>query len=123
MSWFKELWQNSREKGQYYERQAQKYLVAEGLTPIECNYYCPFGELDVIMRQGDTLVFVEVKYRKNNARGGANYALGAQKQARLKRTIYHYLAAKGLTNQPIRVDYVAITGDGSANINWIKNVL
>ena len=115
MSWFKELWQNSREKGQY--------LTREGLTPIERNYYCPFGELDVIMKHGDTLVFVEVKFRKNNARGGANYALGAQKQARLKRTIYHYLAAKNLTNQPIRVDYVAITGEGSGNINWIKSVL
>ena len=75
------------------------------------------------MKHGDTLVFVEVKFRKNNARGGANYALGAQKQARLKRTIYHYLAAKNLTNQPIRVDYVAITGEGSGNINWIKSVL
>jgi putative endonuclease len=123
MSWFKALWQNSREKGQYYERQAEKYLTREGLTPVERNYYCPFGELDVIMKQGDTLVFVEVKFRKNNARGGANYALGAQKQARLKRTIYHYLAAKSLTNQPIRVDYVAITGEGPGNINWIKNVL
>ncbi|KTD99233.1 MULTISPECIES: YraN family protein [unclassified Pseudoalteromonas] len=122
MSWFKELWQNSREKGQYYELQAQKYLVSQGLKPIERNYYCPFGELDIIMKEGNTLVFVEVKFRKNNARGGANYALSAQKQARLKRSIYHYLAAKNLTNQALRIDYVAITGESSPTYNWLKNV-
>ncbi|MBL1385046.1 MULTISPECIES: YraN family protein [Pseudoalteromonas] len=122
MSWFKELWQNSREKGQYYELQAQKYLVAQGLKPIERNYYCPFGELDIIMKEGNTLVFVEVKFRKNNARGGANYALSTQKQARLKRSIHHYLAAKNLTNQALRIDYVAITGESSPTYNWLKNV-
>ena len=122
MSWFKELWQNSREKGQYYELKAQKYLVKNGLTFIERNYYCPFGELDIIMKDGDTLVFVEVKFRKNKVRGGAKYALSPQKQARLKRSIYHYLAAKNLTNNPLRIDYVAITGESSPDINWLKNV-
>ena len=122
MSWFKQLWQNSREKGQYYERQAQKYLEAQGLKAIERNYYCPYGELDVIMKDGDTLVFVEVKFRKNNIKGGANYALSPQKQAKLKRTIYHYLGAKNLKNQPLRNDYVAITGEPSLHINWLKNV-
>ena len=71
MSWFKQLWQNSREKGQYYELEAQKYLQQQGLIPIERNYNCPYGELDVIMRDGDTLVFIEVKFRSSNAKGGA----------------------------------------------------
>ncbi|WP_394193795.1 YraN family protein [Pseudoalteromonas atlantica] len=122
MSWFKQLWQNSREKGQYYELEAQKYLQRQGLIPIERNYNCPYGELDVIMRDGDTLVFIEVKFRSSNAKGGAIHALGKQKQQRLKRTIYHYLAAKKLTNQPLRIDFVAITGDTSQQLNWIKNV-
>lgn len=122
MSWFKQLWHNSREKGQYYELQAQKYLVSHGLTAIERNYNCQFGELDLIMRDGEKLVFVEVKFRKNNARGGANYALSKQKQSRLRRTIYHYLAAKRLPTQSMRIDYVAITGESAPQINWIKNV-
>ena len=46
----------------------------------------------------------------------------AQKQAKLKRTIYHYLGAKNLKNQPLRIDYVAITGEPSLHINWLKNV-
>ncbi|MDN3380131.1 MULTISPECIES: YraN family protein [unclassified Pseudoalteromonas] len=122
MSWFKQLWQNSREKGQYYELQAQKYLQQQGLTPIERNYNCPYGELDVIMRDGDTLVFIEVKFRASSIKGGAMHALGKQKQQRLKRTIYHYLAAKQLKNQALRIDFVAITGDKAQQLNWIKNV-
>ncbi|MBB1480608.1 YraN family protein [Pseudoalteromonas sp. SG41-2] len=122
MSWFKQLWQNSREKGQYYELQAQKYLVSQGLIPLERNYNCPYGELDVIMRDGNTLVFVEVKFRSSYVKGGAIHALGKQKQERLKRSIYHYLATKKLSDQAIRIDFVAITGDTSQKLNWIKNV-
>lgn len=122
MSWFQQLWQNSREKGQYYEQQAEKYLKRQGLQAIERNYNCPYGELDLIMRDQQTLVFVEVKYRKNNHKGGANYALSKQKLQRLKKTIYHYLAAKKLTNQAIRLDYIAITGDQDNAFNWIKNL-
>ncbi|KPH65087.1 hypothetical protein AMS58_07310 [Pseudoalteromonas porphyrae] len=122
MSWFKQLWQNSREKGQYYELQAQKYLEEQGLIAIERNYNCPYGELDVIMRDGDTLVFVEVKFRSSHIKGGALHALGKQKQQRLKRTIYHYLAFKKLSNQALRIDFVAITGEVPQQLNWIKNV-
>ena len=122
MSWFKQLWQNSREKGQYYELQAQKYLEEQGLIAIERNYNSPYGELDVIMRDGDTLVFVEVKFRSSHIKGGALHALGKQKQQRLKRTIYHYLAFKKLSNQALRIDFVAITGEVPQQLNWIKNV-
>ena len=122
MSWFKQLWQNSREKGQYYELQAQKYLEEQGLIAIERNYNCPYGELDVIMRDGDTLVFVEVKFRSSHIKGGALHAIGKQKQQRLKRTIYHYLAFKKLSNQALRIDFVAITGEVPQQLNWIKNV-
>ncbi|MCF7501455.1 MULTISPECIES: YraN family protein [unclassified Pseudoalteromonas] len=122
MSWFKELWQNSREKGLYYEKQAESYLKQHGLKTIECNYLCQYGELDLIMREGNTLVFVEVKFRKNKLRGGANYALSQQKQQRLRRTIAHYLADKKLPNQSMRIDYVAITGEQDSEINWFRNV-
>lgn len=122
MSWFKQLWHNSREKGLYYEQQAEQYLKQYGLTAIGRNYLCQYGELDLIMREGQTLVFVEVKFRKNKLRGGANYALSKQKQQRLRRTISHYLAEKKLSNQAMRIDYIAITGELNSEINWFKNV-
>ncbi|MCG9709228.1 YraN family protein [Pseudoalteromonas shioyasakiensis] len=122
MSWFKQLWQNSREKGLYYEKQAEQYLIQRGLKTIERNYFCKYGELDLIMRDGQTLVFVEVKFRKNALRGGANYALSKLKQQRLRRTISHYLAEKKISNQLMRIDYVAITGELNSSLNWFKNV-
>ncbi|WP_286259708.1 YraN family protein [Pseudoalteromonas apostichopi] len=122
MSWFKQLWQNSREKGLYYEKQAEQYLIQQGLKTIERNYFCKYGELDLIMRDGQTLVFVEVKFRKNALRGGANYALSKLKQQRLRRTISHYLAEKKISNQLMRIDYVAITGELNSSLNWFKNV-
>ncbi len=122
MSWFKQLWQNSREKGLYYEKLAEQHLILHGLIAIERNYLCKYGELDLIMRDGQTLVFVEVKFRKNTQRGGANYALSTQKQQRLRRTISHYLANKKIVNQTMRIDYVAITGEKNSNINWFKNI-
>ena len=122
MSWFKQLWQNSREKGLYYEHQAEQYLIQHGLKAIERNYLCKYGELDLIMRDGQTLVFVEVKFRKNALRGGANYALSKQKQQRLRRTISHYLAEKKISNQAMRIDYVAITGELNSTLYWFKNV-
>ncbi len=122
MSWFKQLWQNSREKGLYYEKQAEQYLIQHGLKTIERNYFCKYGELDLIMRDGQTLVFVEVKFRKNALHGGANYALSKLKQQRLRRTISHYLAEKKISNQLMRIDYVAITGELNSSLNWFKNV-
>ena len=74
------------------------------------------------MRDGQTLVFVEVKFRKNALRGGANYALSKLKQQRLRRTISHYLAEKKISNQLMRIDYVAITGELNSSLNWFKNV-
>ena len=74
------------------------------------------------MRDGNTLVFVEVKFRSSYVKGGAIHALGKQKQERLKRSIYHYLATKKLSDQAIRIDFVAITGGTSQQLNWIKNV-
>ncbi len=122
MSWFNQLWQNSREKGLYYEKLAEQYLIQHGLKTIERNYFCKYGELDLIMRDGQTLVFVEVKFRKNALRGGANYALSKLKQQRLRRTISHYLAEKKISNQLMRIDYGAITGEPNSTLNWFKNV-
>ena len=122
MSWFKQLWQDSRGKGLYYEHQAEQYLIQHGLKAIERNYLCKYGELDLIMRDGQTLVFVEVKFRKNALRGGANYALSKQKQQRLRRTISHYLAEKKISHQAMRIDYVAITGELNSTLNWFKNI-
>ena len=58
--------------GLHYERQAEKYLQQQGLNLILRNYQCKVGEIDLIMRDQKTLVFVEVRYRRSNHYGGAH---------------------------------------------------
>ncbi|WP_446727610.1 YraN family protein [Pseudoalteromonas sp. S16_S37] len=119
---FKGLFKNTRDKGEHYERLAKSYLQKQGLNYVQSNYYCSYGEIDLIMRDGNCWVFVEVKYRTSHRFGGALAALGQAKQQKLKRSIYHYLGAQQLHNVPVRVDFIAIEGKNPPNIQWIKSV-
>ncbi len=123
MAWLRGAWRNSRHKGEHYEREAEDYLRKQGLKSHARNYHCKFGEIDLIMHDGETLVFVEVKYRKSDHYGGADYALSQHKLERIQRTIEHYLQRHRTENCPLRVDFVAINGQNSNQFNWIKNVL
>ncbi|QFU03702.1 hypothetical protein FIU82_01545 [Pseudoalteromonas sp. THAF3] len=123
MSWLPKAWRNNREKGQHFELLAQKYLTQQGLTPVARNYHCRYGELDLIMKEGQVWVFVEVKFRRHSSYGGALHALSHTKQQRLQRTIAHYVQQKGLAGCVLRADFVAIQGEKEPEFHWIKNVL
>lgn len=123
MSLFDKLWQNTREKGEHYEKLAEQYLQQQGLTPVARNFHCKYGEIDLIMQHEQQLVFVEVKYRKSEQFGGAIHALSATKQQRLRRSVAYYLASKHLNNQAVRIDFIAIQGDNNPQIKWIQNIL
>lgn len=118
----KGLFANTRAKGMHYEKLAEQYLQAQGLSPVSRNFNCKYGEIDLIMKEKDTLVFVEVKYRESKRFGGAIAALSPSKLQKLQRSIYHYLECKKLKNLPIRIDFIAIEGVSSDNIKWIKNI-
>lgn len=118
----KRIFTNTRKKGQYFEEVAEHYLKKQGLTPIARNYLCRYGEIDLIMKDTHTWVFVEVKYRKSQQFGGAINTLSHQKQQRLRRSIYQYMQDFTLHNVALRVDFVAIQGDTPHTIQWIKNV-
>lgn len=103
--------------GRAAELQAEALLKARGLRLVERNYRCRFGEIDLIMRDGATLVFVEVRARSHAAYGGAAGSIDAAKQARLVRAARHYLAT--LARQPAcRFD--AVLFDGSGRAQWVR---
>ena len=111
-------------KGLRFEDQARKYLQAQGLLLLQSNYHCRFGEIDLIMRDGDTLCFIEVKFRKSLFFGGAAAALSRPKQRKIIKTALFYISAhKHLANQAIRFDALLIQHqpNGSNQINWIQN--
>ncbi|MDO4998332.1 MAG: YraN family protein [Neisseria sp.] len=101
------------------ENRALAFLEAQGCRLHERNWHCPFGEIDLIVQQGKTLIFVEVKYRKNNNFGGAAYSISPSKLAKMSRSAEHYLQSKKL-NLDCRLDAVLIEGDGEPV--WLHNI-
>jgi len=116
--------QTSTDKGKKTEQLAESYLTNQGLIPVEKNFHCRQGEVDLIMLDGDTYVFVEVKYRKSSAFGGAISAISANKQKKVKHCVTFYLHQAGLNeyNTPCRVDVVTLEGDiAQPQVTWLKN--
>lgn len=101
------------------EQIAAAYLQQQGLTLITSNYHCRFGEIDLIMRDGKTLVFVEVRMRGNASFGGAGASITLSKQRKLSRTAEHYLQQYG--SAACRFDVVLMTKPSVENIEWVHN--
>ena len=110
----------SRDSGEAAERHALAYLMQQGLKLVETNYRSRFGEIDLIMRDGEVLVFAEVRMRKNNDFGGARASITLTKQAKLIKTANQYLA-KIARPPPCRFDAVLLGDANSGTIEWIKN--
>ncbi|HEX9181384.1 MAG TPA: YraN family protein [Burkholderiales bacterium] len=109
-----------RQNGAEAERLAQRFLEERGLRLLERNYRCRFGEIDLVMREGETLVFVEVRLRTHPGFGGAAASITQAKRARLLRAARHYLAGLARTPQ-CRFDAVLLGADGAASIEWLRD--
>jgi putative endonuclease len=106
-------------RGAQAEEAASDFLTHRGLKLLERNYRCRFGEIDLIMNDGHTIVFVEVRYRRNNTFGGSVESITAAKREKLLRAARHYMAGKN-EFPDCRFDAVLLTGD-SHEIQWIEN--
>ena len=104
--------------GEQAEERAHQYLLKQGLKPVLRNFRCKQGELDLIMTDQQTLVIVEVRFRKTDNYGSAAESVTVSKQSRIIAAAQVYLSTQKLAC-PIRFDVVAISGNGS--LNWIKN--
>lgn len=100
------------------EQLAAQFLQRQGLTLVESNYHCRFGEIDLILRDGESLVFAEVRQRSRSDFGGAAASIDARKQQRIILAARHYLAALNRT-PPCRFDAVLL--DSTARLEWVKN--
>jgi putative endonuclease len=98
------------------EQRAARFLAAHGLKILARNYRCRGGEIDLVCREGTTLVFVEVRLRTHRGFGGAAASITPAKRRRLTLAARHYLAGKPL---PVcRFDAVLLDG---TTIDWIRN--
>ena len=112
---------NKREIGFKYENIAKKYLILQGLKFVESNFYTRFGEIDLIFfeKNSETLVFVEVKYRKSDFFGSAIEMVTQEKQNRILASSQAYLLKKNW-DKNVRYDIIGVS-KGSGNIEWLKN--
>ncbi|HOW57095.1 MAG TPA: YraN family protein [Smithellaceae bacterium] len=108
--------------GKEGEQIAAAYLGKNGYKICETNFRCPLGEIDIIAREKNTIVFIEVKTRKSNAFGYPEQAVGLKKQKKMSLLALWYLQEKKLSGAAARFDVVAITQRPEGNeIRLIKN--
>ncbi|WP_457675699.1 YraN family protein [Thiolapillus sp.] len=108
------------QKGEAAETLALRWLERQGLKLRQRNYRCKAGEIDLVMEDGEELVFIEVRYRSHPGFGGAVESVTPAKQQKLLRTAGHYL--QQLRRTPAcRFDIIGI--DREQRIQWIRNAL
>ncbi|MBM7061606.1 YraN family protein [Pseudomonas sp. UL073] len=116
--------ESAQQRGRLAESQARAYLEDQGLQLLAQNWSCRRGELDLVMLDGDTLVFVEVRYRKHAAWGGALESVDARKRQRIACAAEHFLQQEShWSKHPCRFDVIALgqKSASSAPPDWIKN--
>ena len=110
--------------GQLAEDHAQRLLERHGLRLLCRNWTCRSGELDLVMLDGDTVVFVEVRYRRHAGWGGALESVDVRKQQKLIKAAQLFLMKESRwAKRPCRFDVVAIgaTTGAAQPPNWIRN--
>lgn len=108
-----------QEQGKTWEDAAQAYLQRHGLVLIEANFRCKLGEIDLIMRDGETLVFVEVRQRAAGSQVSAAESISPAKIRRLVRAAQVYLQ-RFTRLPPCRFDVIAIDGP---KLEWLQNAI
>lgn len=112
---------NPRTEGAAREGEARRALERAGLRFRAANVSYRVGEIDLVMDDGEAIVFVEVRYRAGADFGGAMASVGARKRQRWLRAAQAFLAAHpALARRPCRFDLIAIEGE---RIDWERNVL
>ncbi len=111
--------QNTTLSGAAIEQQATAWLQQQGLKCIARNYHCKVGEIDIIMRDAEHLVFVEVRFRKSSSFGSGLDSVDWRKQQKLQKAAGFYLLANPSFNTlPCRFDVIAARPDQHSTLHW-----
>jgi putative endonuclease len=112
---------DSQLSGKDAEDAALAYLQNQGLSLVVRNHRCRMGEIDLIMQDGKTLVFVEVRFRRSSRFGSAAESVDRGKQSRIVAAASHYLATTG-ADCPSRFDVVAMApGANDYSVDWFRD--
>jgi len=113
---------STRAVGRRWESEARRHLEAAGLRLVERNYSCRMGELDLIFMERDTLVFVEVRFRRRSGFGSGAESVSLSKRRRLIAAARHFLMRHPAhAENPCRFDVVSIGSGNTPQVEWIRN--
>lgn len=121
------LWRpkaSSRNIGKAIENKAARWLVKQGLKLVEKNYHCRSGEIDLIMQDADSIIFVEVRFRSRESFGDGLESVDWRKQEKLRKAATHYLANRPrFSNCNCQFDVLAAKpkDDGEPEWRWVRN--
>ena len=104
--------------GTVAEVEVENYLKRHGLSPVMRNYRTPMGEVDLVMKKGDIIVFVEVKYREEINDISALEAITPAKQRRIAKAALSYMNRPGMQDMSMRFDVVTVE---AGKIDWIED--
>ena len=112
------------EVGRHGERVAERLLIEAGWEVLERNWRCELGELDIVARDGEELVAVEVKTRRSAAYGSPQEAVTREKLGRLRHLVAAWLAQQDRRFAGVRIDVVAVTlpRSGAAQVEHLRGV-
>jgi putative endonuclease len=113
----------ARAVGSEWENAAENYLHKQGLRTLERNFNCRLGEIDLVMEDGECLVFAEIRYRKNSRFGSGAETVTRAKQGRIIRAAQKYLQLhRNRAAQPCRFDVVSLGIEhGELVLEWIRS--
>jgi len=113
----------TRERGSHWEQVAESFLNGRGLKTLARNYYTRCGEIDLVMQDGNILVFTEVRYRVSDGHGSGADSVTRTKQRRIINAASRFLQRHpSEASRPCRFDVVSIGAqEGRTLLNWIRN--
>jgi putative endonuclease len=114
---------STRDVGIQWENAALAYMLGEGLKLVERNFLCRYGEIDLILREGDTTVFAEVRYRNTAQHGGGTVSVGRAKRDKLVRAAQTWLQTHArFATLPCRFDVIGCAGTLQQPVfEWTRN--
>lgn len=95
---------NKRKKGSIYEEKTRQYLSSIGHEILNMNYQCRFGEIDIVTKDENSLVFIEVKYRRSRSHGHGSEAVNYHKRTHIIQVAKWYVMEHNLHSVPVRFD-------------------
>lgn len=114
---------NRRQQGSFYEQKAREFLEHQGLSFVAANQHFKCGELDLIMQEGKTIVFIEVRQRRNNRFGSAVESVDYQKQRKWQNAANMWLLKQNKCLETANCRFDLIAFEGNQKPLWIPNFL